>query len=96
MTITFANKKLEKTCLVADMARKAYGSEMAVKINQRVAELMAPANVDELLRCSVGRCHPLQGKRKNCLALDLVQPYRLVIRKTGDDSVQILEIVDYH
>ena len=41
---------------------------------------------------------PLLLNRKGEYAMDLVQPYRLVFEKTGEEIqvAKILEIVDYH
>lgn len=54
--------------------------------------------VEEMIQFKIGRCHLLIGDRKGQYAVDLVQPYRLVFEKVGNEIqiANILEIVDYH
>ena len=80
------------------MASKKYGNEMAQKIHQRIDEIMAADNVEQMLQFHIGRCHRLHGDRKDQYAVDLVHPQRLVFEKHGSriQIAVILEIVDYH
>lgn len=98
MHITYKNKKLEKICTNATAAQKAYGSQMADKIHQRIGEIGSFDSVEIMLKYHIGRCHSLDGDRAGQYAVDLVQPYRLVFEKKGDEIqiANILEIVDYH
>lgn len=98
MKVTFRNRKIEKICTNASAAEKAYGKNMAYKIQQRISEIRAADTVEMMIQFHIGRCHPLRQNRQGQYAVDLVQPYRLVFRKQGD-SIQIAEIqeiVDYH
>ncbi len=98
MYITYKNKKIEKVCINAKTAEKAYGREMANKIHQRIDEISAADTVEMMIQFRIGRCHPLTQDRKGQYAVDLVHPYRLIFEKK-DDTIQIvniLEIVDYH
>ncbi|MBQ6320228.1 MAG: type II toxin-antitoxin system RelE/ParE family toxin [Lachnospiraceae bacterium] len=98
MKITYKNQKIKKECTDAKTAERKYGFEMAVKIHQRIAEIESAESVEMMIRCRVGRCHPLTNNRKGQYAVDLVHPYRLVFDKKGDriQIANVLEIVDYH
>ncbi len=98
MEITYRTRKLERVCTNAGAAEKAYGSEMADKIHQRIDELSASATVEMMVQYHIGRCHALTQNRKGQYAMDLVHPYRLVFEKYGEEIqiANILEIVDYH
>ena len=98
LKITFKSNKLERICTDSSVARKTYNLEMAEKIAQRMMELEAANSVDMLLQFQIGRCHPLKGDRRGQLAMDLVQPLRLVFEEVKNtvQLVKILEIDDYH
>ena len=98
MDITYKNGKIKKICTDAKTAERAYGQEMADKINQRIDEIGAADTVEMMIQFHIGRCHPLKQNRKGQYAVDLVHPYRLVFEKKGDEIqiANILEIVDYH
>ena len=98
LIISYKNKKIEKICTNADIAEKSYGRDMAYKIQQRLGEIEAADNVEMMIQYHIGRCHPLKQNRKGQYALDLVNPYRLVFEKKGNEVqiANILEIVDYH
>lgn len=71
---------------------------MAEKIHLRIYEIDAANTVEEMIQFHIGRCHALQGNRKNQYAMDLTHPYRLVFEKQGNEIqiANIIEIVDYH
>lgn len=98
MQITYKNKKIKKVCTEAKAAERIYGREMADKIHQRIDEIGAADTVEMMMQFHIGRCHPLTQNRKGQYAVDLVQPYRLVFEKKGDEVqiANILEVVDYH
>lgn len=70
-------------CTLASEAEKKYGLEMAEKIHQRIDEIAASDTVEEMVKFHIGRCHPLKGNRKGQYAMDLVHPYRLVLKEKG-------------
>jgi len=98
LQIIYKSNKLERICTNYDVAKKEYGEEMAQLIHQRINQLKAAASVEMLVQFSVGRCHPLKGKRKGQYAMDLVHPYRLIFEhnKTNIQVVRIIKIEDYH
>ncbi|MGI6594372.1 MAG: type II toxin-antitoxin system RelE/ParE family toxin [Christensenellales bacterium] len=98
MKITYKSKSIEKVCTNANVASKKYGYDMAGKIQQRIDEIKAADNVEQMIQFKIGRCHPLKGSRKNQYAVDLIHPKRLVFIKIGSEIqiANIIEIVDYH
>lgn len=108
MEIDFKDKVLKDLCEQADLAKRKLGSQMARKLQARLADLMAASVVSEL--CS-GHPHPLTGDRAGQFALHLVQPQRLVfepdhnpVPRTKDGGIDwsrvsrvcIIWIGDYH
>ncbi len=71
---------------------------MATKIQQRISEIKAASNVEEMIHFHIGRCHQLTQDRAGEYAVDLIHPRRLVFTKNGDiiQIAIIQEIVDYH
>lgn len=98
MDITYKSKKIEKVCTDARTAERSYGKEMAEKIQMRIDEISAADKVEMMIQFHIGRCHPLTNNRKGQYAVDLIQPYRLVFEKHGNEIqiAHIIEIVDYH
>ena len=98
MEITYKTRKLERICTNLSEAKKQYGYNIAVKLNQRLNEILASDTVEEMIKYKIGRCHKLEGDRKDEYAVDLIHPYRLVFKKIGEEIqvVKIWEIVDYH
>lgn len=98
MEITFKTHRLEKVCTIASETEKKYGKEMAEKIHQRIDEIYASDTIEELVNFRIGRCHLLKGNRKGQYAMDLINPYRLIFEKIGNEIqiAKITEIVDYH
>lgn len=98
LDIKFKSNKLKKVCTDYSFAKKEYGERMAALIHQRVDELKAATSVEMLVQFSIGRCHPLQGKRSGEFAMDLVHPYRLIFEQNSQEIefVRIINIEDYH
>lgn len=98
MQISYKNKKIEKICTDTSYARKKHGLDMAIKIQQRVNEIKASDNVENMIKYGIGRCHELKGDRSGDYAVDLVQPYRLTFSVERNEVMIALikEIIDYH
>ena len=98
LQIHYRTTKLKRICENAEETKKAYGSNMADKIQMRISELSAADSVDFLVKYNIGRCHLLKGNRRGQYAMDLVQPYRLVFIQEDNVTVSVLieQIVDYH
>ena len=99
MRIEYKNNNLRKVCTDYTKASKSYGERMAELIHLRIDQLMAADSADQMVKFSIGRCHPLHGDREGQYALDLVHPHRLIFIRVNDEIkiVRIVEIVDdYH
>lgn len=98
MQIEYRNSKIKKICTNAYEAEKKHGKEMAEKIQLRIDQISAALSVEMMIQYKIGRCHSLKGNRKEQYAVDLVNPYRLVFEKKGNEIqiANIMEIVDYH
>ena len=98
MEVAYKNKAIRKVCTNASAARKEYGVDIAKKIHARVDQISSVETVEELIMFHIGRCHALHGDRAGQFAMDLINPYRLVFSKIGNEIqiAEIQEIVDYH
>lgn len=98
MLIEYKTKSIEKVCTDAHEATKKHGTNMADKIQQRIAEIEAADSVEMMVQYHIGRCHKLSANYAGKYAVDLVQPYRLLFEKKGNEVqiARIVEIVDYH
>ncbi len=85
-------------CIRLSFARAQYGDKMAEKIHLRIEQIQAADSVEELVKYSIGNCHPLKGDRAGQYAMDLVQPFRLIFDKDKEEVlwVRIIEVTDYH
>ena len=84
--------KVEKKIEVKD-GKKKKEPTVTVELTHKEA-----ITVEIMLQFHIGRCHSLSNNRKGQYAVDLINPYRLVFRKIGDEIqiAEIIEIVDYH
>jgi proteic killer suppression protein len=110
MEVTFAKRKLQKVCNNEKKLVGDYGQRMAAAIKERLAELLAAPVLDEMRNIPKARCHELTQNLKGYLAVDLVDPNRLVFRPEdppprkpdgGLDWTKVTRIVifgigDYH
>ena len=98
MDIRYKNNKLETVCTDADIARRAYGREMARKIHLRIDQLRFATSIQDLILNGVDLGGRRIIKKKTQYAMDLVHPYRLIfIHIDGTfHVVEIQEIIDYH
>lgn len=69
--------------------KKRRGLKGAKKIHRRLTQLWAVPSLNDLIISRLGRCHPLQGKRKDEFAIDLVHPQRMVFRPWGSSEEYI-------
>lgn len=104
MEIIFKSKKLKKKFETKKELEKAYGTRQAKKITQRMNELYAAESLQDIKYIPSSRLHQLSGNYKNCFAIDLLQPYRLIIKpedgKIEDyrtiTIVEVIKVEDYH
>ena len=111
MDIAFRTRKLEKRFNSGEALRKSHGARMAKTIATRMAVLKAARNLGMVPVTPPERRHQLVGNRNDEFAVDLVHPYRLVLKAShepvprNDDggidpdrvtAVTILGVIDHH
>lgn len=111
MEITFISRKLQKACNSEKEMRARFGKPLAERLQQRLAELKAAETLEDMRRLPPARCHELSQDRKGQLAVDLVQPKRLIfapdhnpVPRKSDGGldwphvtrIRVIEIIDYH
>lgn len=110
MQISFAKRRLQKTCEEHQSLQKEHGVACAKRVAARLADLEAASNLEDF-RHLPGGCHELDGDRDGQLALKLPDGKRLVIRPSANpaptnedggldwssvDAIEVVEIVNYH
>jgi proteic killer suppression protein len=78
LDIVFKTSKLRKQCNSFNKARRSFGDSGAKKLMQRLAEIRAAENLQQLMRLPAPRCHPLTGDLGGLFSVDLDHPYRLL------------------
>lgn len=111
MIIYFRTRKLQKMCSNRKEAEKKLGARMAGKLLQRMMELSAATQLNEISSLPPPRCHELSGDRRGQLSIDLEHPYRLLfipahkplpVKQDGGldwskvMEIEIIEITDTH
>lgn len=110
MKVFFLSGKLQKQCSESRLMTKAFGAQVAGKIQQRLDDLYDAGCLEDM-RHLPGRCHELKGERRGQLALCLNENYRLVfvpaerplpLKFDGGldwklvDAVSVVSVEDYH
>jgi proteic killer suppression protein len=111
MEVSFASRKMQKTCSSEKEMKREWGAVLAKKLQQRLMELKAAETLEDISRLPPARCHELTGNRKGQLSVDVTQPYRLIFAPDHDPAprkpdggldwtkvtkVVVLEVVDTH
>ncbi len=105
--IGFQNTKFKLLCDDDRKLTAQYGAVNARKIVRRLNEIEAADSLGMLVKCRIGRCHPLTGNRQGQFALDLEHPLRLIIEPilecgaSWEDwpcsrKIRVVEVTDYH
>jgi len=101
MKLSFKNEKEQRFYQDEKALKSAYDPRLAKKIIQRIGELEAAANPQQLP--GNARFHEHSGSRQGLFSVDLVYPKRLIVRPTCNyksyieiTSVEIYEIMDPH
>jgi proteic killer suppression protein len=108
--ITWANRKLEKSCSDDRRGAKDFGTEQWKVLSRRLVSLRAASTLADM-RGVPGNCHGLSANRSGEFAVDLRGPYRLIFEPDHnpvprlDDggidtskvtNIRIKEVDDYH
>ena len=110
MEIYFKDKKIAKIFNSKKELIKKYGNNIGKKIMQRLDDMKAAKNLEELMTLP-GNHHPLRGDREGQFACSVGQPYRLIYEVANNPiptdekgnliykevtMIIIIEIIDYH
>ena len=110
MDILFLNKRDANDFNDSKRLARRYGFDNVKRIQRRLDDLRAAANLDEMSRLP-GRLHPLAENLSGLFALDVRHPQRLIIEPANDPLptkvdgsldwthitiVRIMRIEDYH
>lgn len=111
MEILFCDRDFQTLILDKRGLTRKYGPLMADLILQRLAEMIAADNLEELKKLPGPRLHPLKANRKGQFSVDLVFPRRLIFEAANErqsrrpdetiiwarvTKIRILEITDTH
>lgn len=111
MEVSFKSRRLEKTFTSRGGLKRAYGNRMEKVIGNRINLLLGASDLSEVPTGPPVRRHQLTGTRKGQFAIDLVHPYRLILKPNHepvprkDDggidlnritAIKIIDVVDYH
>lgn len=111
MVVSFASRKMQKTCSSEKEMKQEWGAALAKKLQQRLMELKAAETLQDISRLPPARCHELVGNRRGQLSIDVTHPHRLIIAPDHDPPprkpdggldwtqvtrVLVREIVDTH
>lgn len=107
MIVRYKSNKMRKRCEDPKVAQKDYGPNIGNKLTQRVAELIAATSLLDIKNNPSARLHRLKGDRSTEYAVDLIHPFRLILKpmdiEDGDlnklntiNIVRIEEVEDYH
>lgn len=70
MKVEFKTKKLKKQCEDPREAQKCFGSQIGIKLTQRINEFRAAKNLDDIsVNSAINDFHELKGDRKKSLQL---------------------------
>lgn len=101
MIISFRNTRDEAFYKSENGLKAKHGERMARKINARIVELEVAKNPQGLPQNA--RFHQHNGERSGLFSIDLVHPFRLIVRPTCTyknyvdiTSVEIYEIFNPH
>lgn len=104
MEISYATSKLEKILTNERMIKKQY-TAFYKKIINRMSEIRAANNLDEIPHLPPPRRHKLEGDYNDCWGIDISKNFRIVLKPIGKwnesdlktiNEIKILSIEDYH
>lgn len=110
MRIHFQTSKLQRTLCEEQLLRRSFGAENAKRIRLRLALMEAAPTLADVPATPPPRRHALTGPYEGCFAVDVLQPYRILIKPhlvpplprgklihPGKvTEIIILDVLDYH
>lgn len=101
MLVDYISDKEKRFYSCSESMTKKHGKDMALKIIQRIGQLVAAPN--PLCLPNSARFHEHKGKRKGLFSVDLIHPYRLIVLPTCSfsnigqiNSLKIYEVFNSH
>jgi len=83
MNIRYQKRKLEKSVESYSAIKKDYG-DRAKKVNQRIDELTAAANLEAMRSIPAANCHELKADRAGEIAVDISPNHRIIFLPDHD------------
>ncbi len=96
MELEFSSNRLVKASVSLSEANHLFGIPIGRKYIQRLAILRAVDKFSQLWGYRALKLHPLKGDRMGQYAITLTDNYRLIIEKSKEDAVRIIDVEDYH
>jgi len=105
MDVEFNQSQDKKLCENHKKLVRKYGNSRAELVIKRVNELEAAENLHDISLLPQARFHSLSGNYKECFAVDLKHPYRLILRPLNGDVADLRTVTkisirkvctDYH
>ena len=96
MYIEFATTRLATASRSLSEASRLFGVPIGRKYIQRLAVLRAVDKFTQLYGHRALRLHPLRGNRAGQYSMTLTANYRLIIERSSEDEVRVLDVEDYH
>lgn len=104
MNISYSSIKLEKILSNQRLIKKTYTS-FHKKIENRLSEIKAANNLNEISHIPPPRRHKLDGMYMNCWGIDISKNFRIIVKPVGNwdendltsvENIEIIDICDYH
>lgn len=96
MELEFSSNRMVKASVSLSEANHLFGIPIGRKYMQRLAILRAVDKFSQLWGYRALKLHPLKGDRTGQYAITLTNNYRLIIEKSKEDAVRIIDVEDYH
>lgn len=90
MEINYQPKRIKKTVEDSRSIAKEYGV-MAKKVKQRMEELIAAQNLEDIRKLPAARCHELKQNLEGKLAVDVSGNHRIIFKPDHDPSPKKLD-----
>jgi proteic killer suppression protein len=109
--ISFANRKLQRTCESSSELERRFGARMGRVLGNRLNELAAAPTMAGAMAVPHLKLHQLSADRDEQFSLTLVEPRRLILEIAHDPmprdadggidleavtDILVIEVVDYH
>jgi len=84
MDIDFKSKKLKRLCSEENHMVRHFGDQVALRLQDRLLDLLAADSLADLSMIPGARPHPLTGERDGQFAVDVTRSVRIVCEPNHD------------